>query len=109
MNKKVLLAAFVCSVSSAVIAGSATYKALDENEDGFISSKEAEAIPTLVEKWSEVDVNDDGKIDAVEFARFESLSTSDTTQSAPGEASKNADEESGGITGAVKKFMKGDE
>jgi hypothetical protein len=108
MSKKVLLAVLVCSVSSAVYAGSATYKALDENKDGLISAEEAEAIPTLVEQWTDVDVNEDGKIDAVEFSRFESLSTTGHMQSAPDEAAENPEEESGGITESVKKFMKGE-
>jgi hypothetical protein len=75
MNKKVLLAAFVCSVSSAVFAGSATYNALDENQDGVVSPKEAEAIPSLSAQWEKVDVNKDGKIDAAEFSSFEEFSS----------------------------------
>jgi hypothetical protein len=108
MSKKVLLAVLVCSVSSAVYAGGATYKALDEDKDGLVSREEAEAIPTLVEQWTDVDVNEDGRIDAVEFSRFESLSTSGHMQSAPEEAAENPEDESGGITGTVKRFMKGE-
>ncbi len=74
MSKKVLLAVLVCTVSSAVFAGSATYKALDEDKNGLVTPDEAEAMPTLTEQWTEIDVNEDGKIDAVEFSRFESLS-----------------------------------
>jgi EF hand len=108
MSKKFLLAVLVCGVSSAVYAGSATYKALDENKDGLVSHEEAEAIPTLADQWTEVDVNEDGKIDAVEFSRFESLTTTGHMHSTPDEAAESADEESGGITEKVKKFMKGE-
>lgn len=75
MSKKVLLSILACTFAGTVFAGSATHKALDEDKDGFIQPEEAEAMPTLVEQWTEVDVNEDGRIDAVEFSRFESLSS----------------------------------
>jgi Ca2+-binding EF-hand superfamily protein len=92
MNKKVLLAAFVCSVSSTVFAGDATYRALDENKDGYVSPEEAEAIPTLAEQWEKVDVNEDGKIDAAEFSSFESLSVPGHMHSAPEGATEKMEE-----------------
>ena len=56
MSKKVLLAVLACTVSSAVYAGSAAYKALDEDKDGLVTFDEAVAMPTLTEQWTEVDV-----------------------------------------------------
>ncbi|MGX2039020.1 hypothetical protein ACWJKU_02635 [Methylocaldum sp. MU1018] len=47
------------------------FKKLDENHDGLISEKEAEADSKLKERWSELDKNRDGRLDQDEFSKFE--------------------------------------
>ena len=48
--------------------------------------------------------NEDGKIDAVEFSRFESLITIGRIQIAPSEAAGEMEQESGGTTGSGKSY-----
>ena len=74
MKKIFLYSVLAYSFTSAVFAGSANYKLLDEDRDGWIQPEEAKAMPVLVDQWTEMDVNEDNRIDAVEFSRFESLS-----------------------------------
>ena len=47
--------------------GSAAFKALDTNGDGFLSRKEAEADKDLAKRFSEFDANKDGKLSEDEF------------------------------------------
>ena len=43
---------------------------LDANEDGQISVMEAEASPTLLERFASLDTNSDGLLSQEEFAAF---------------------------------------
>ena len=47
--------------------GSAAFKALDTNSDGFLSRKEAEADKDLAKRFSKFDANKDGKLSEDEF------------------------------------------
>ena len=47
--------------------GSAAFKALDTNGDGFLSRKEAEADKDLAKRFSAFDANKDGKLSEDEF------------------------------------------
>lgn len=73
MTRKLAFAVLVSAVTGTVWAGgeSSVYQQLDVDEDGYISPKEGGAIQGLVENWEEVDMNQDGRLDQVEFARFE--------------------------------------
>ena len=99
MIKKVLFSVLAGAFASAVCAGSANYKVLDDDKDGLINPEEADAMPALVENWTEFDVNEDGKIDAVEFSRFESLRAMD-------EATEQMGKEFGGYSEKEKGYMR---
>ena len=69
MMQKFLATLFVALLSAAAFAGG--MEALDADGSGTISQEEAQADPMLVEKWGEIDVNQDGQVDSAEFAQFE--------------------------------------
>ena len=71
MSEKLLAIAFAALLSGAAFAGD--MEALDADKDGNISQEEAQAHPVLVEKWTLIDANGDGQIDAAEFAQFEAM------------------------------------
>ncbi|HEX23297.1 MAG TPA: hypothetical protein ENH21_07685, partial [Chromatiales bacterium] len=48
-----------------------TFKKADTDQSGSISKEEASALPGLNEQWDTYDLNTDGVLDEVEFARFE--------------------------------------
>lgn len=47
------------------------YNTLDSNDDGYVSQEEGAALEGLTETWEIIDVNQDGQLDAAEFAKFE--------------------------------------
>ena len=49
----------------------AEFAKLDKNKDGYIDKAEAVMEPKLLGKWSEADINKDGKISKDEFLAFE--------------------------------------
>lgn len=55
-----------------VAAGGAPedFRALDRNEDGYISPQEAEQHEALATQWDEADQNQDDRLDRAEFAAF---------------------------------------
>lgn len=71
MKTKLAIAAIAAAFSMVAVAGDAEYTALDADQDGVISVQESEANSALGEKFTEVDVNQDGQIDKAEFAQFE--------------------------------------
>ena len=99
MTNKVPPFILACTFASTVFAGTSNHKALDLDQDGYLNPEEAHAMPTLVEQWTEVDVNEDGRIDAVEFSRFESLS-------APGVSTGEMDRATGEYSQEGKKYMR---
>ena len=58
---------------SGSVAAAETYMGLDADKNGAISMEEATAMPSLADKWEELDVNVDGQLDSEEFARFETI------------------------------------
>lgn len=71
MLKTRIVAVAALLVSGSVAAGG-LYMELDTDKNGSISPKEAAALPSLSDKWKELDINADGQLDKKEFARFES-------------------------------------
>ena len=88
MKEKLTLAVIIAALSGTAFAGSAetqsateqeqpgasqsvTLQDLDLNQDGYIDEIEATAHPELVNRWGELDANQDGKLDEEEFAKFE--------------------------------------
>lgn len=75
------------SLSAALLAGSlsgvtalasdypATFEALDQDGNGYISSQEAAARQDLVDNWASIDKNGDDKINITEFSAFEGTGT----------------------------------
>jgi protein involved in sex pheromone biosynthesis len=75
MKDKIAIAALALAFSAAACAGDqAALEAADADKDGAISAQEAEAVPGLTEQWAVVDINQDGMVDAAEFAQFEPTS-----------------------------------
>jgi|GEM_PF-3159666 len=73
MMKKtvVTLTALLVSLASGnVFAGTDSLMALDKDQDGFVTLEEAQALPEVVEAFSALDVNKDGKLDMEELAAF---------------------------------------
>ena len=70
MNQKLLFAALVTLASGTAFADD-TFKKADTDQSGSISKQEASALPGLSEQWDTYDLNTDGVLDEVEFARFE--------------------------------------
>lgn len=62
------------SSMSPASAGSA-YAALDRDDNGTISNREAGGNVDLQRNWDKVDANDDGAVDPAEFAAFEARPT----------------------------------
>lgn len=74
MNMKVNVAVLALALSGVAFAAEdpeAIYNAADADQDGMLSESEAEGVPGLTEKWSEVDANQDGQVDKAEFSQFE--------------------------------------
>jgi len=70
MNQKLLFAALITLASGTVFADDA-FRTADTDQSGSISKQEASALPGLSEQWDTYDLNTDGVLDEVEFARFE--------------------------------------
>lgn len=49
----------------------ASFSSLDQDGDGAITQEEAQGLPQLVENFTQVDRNQDGRVDEAEFAQFE--------------------------------------
>ncbi len=72
MNQKLLFAAlFTFTLASGTAFAGDTFKTADTDQSGSISKEEAAALPGLNEQWDTYDLNTDGVLDEVEFARFE--------------------------------------
>lgn len=67
-----LLAAMPLATLSAGARSAAVplFAQLDRDKDGFIDLREAQAAPGLVRSFDAMDVDRDGKLDRVEFARW---------------------------------------
>jgi len=52
-------------------ANAEIFSKLDTNADGYISMEEAEAHADLPDAFADGDMNDDGRLDPVEFAKLE--------------------------------------
>jgi hypothetical protein len=73
MKKYTLTALALMTVSGLAWAGSgaASFQDLDSNRDGQITLDEAKKSPEVKAKFTQVDANKDGKLDAAEFAALE--------------------------------------
>ncbi len=67
-----LLAAMPLATLSAAARSAAEplFAQLDRDKDGFIDAREAQAARGLVRRFDVMDVNRDGRLDRVEFARW---------------------------------------
>ena len=61
-----------------------SFTALDENNDGLLSSTEAQRAVDLRERFSELDLNQDGNLDRAEYSAFEIEPSGPTTAIAEG-------------------------
>ena len=81
------LAGVVFAVGAAQQEGGATaeqdwqqsFQELDRDDKGYVTQAEVEHIPGLLEQWDELDVNQDERLDELEFSQFEPASTSAQT------------------------------
>lgn len=75
MKKHMLTALILMAVSGFAWAGAAadktSFEQLDANHDGQISRDEAKKSPEVSKKFVQADTNQDGKLDAAEFAALE--------------------------------------
>ncbi len=67
MNTRIALATVILLASSATLAADA-FTALDTDGNGLLSADEASKMPGLMDQWKELDSNEDGSLDAKEFA-----------------------------------------
>ena len=75
MKKHLLTALALMAVSGFAWAGSGkvSFQDLDTNRDGQISLDEAKKSPEIAKKFVRADANQDGKLDAAEFAALETM------------------------------------
>lgn len=75
MKKHLLTALALMTVSGFAWAGSGkvSFQDLDTNRDGQISLEEAKKAPEISKKFVQADTNQDGKLDAAEFAALETM------------------------------------
>ena len=75
MKKHLLTALALMAVSGFAWAGSGkiSFQDLDANRDGQISLEEAKKAPDIAKKFVQADTNQDGKLDAAEFAALETM------------------------------------
>jgi len=75
MKKHLLTALALMTVSGFAWAGSGkiSFQDLDTNRDGQISLEEAKKAPEVSKKFVQADTNQDGKLDAAEFAALETM------------------------------------
>jgi Ca2+-binding EF-hand superfamily protein len=75
MKKHLLTALALMTVSGFAWAGSGkvSFQDLDTNRDGQISLEEAKKAPEISKKFVQADTNQDGKLDAAEFAALEAM------------------------------------
>lgn len=93
MNKKLWMiiaaAVFAGGATQSVLAedavmgdnpAAAAFQALDADQDSYISEQEASNDAELSERWAEIDTDQNGKIDRVEFSALDiSESEEDST------------------------------
>jgi hypothetical protein len=48
-----------------------TFQQLDQDDDGYVSIREATGQNELLKQWTQVDKNTDGQLEAAEFSAFE--------------------------------------
>lgn len=70
MSKKIIVAVLGAFFVVAATAGD-VFTTLDADLNGAISKDEASAMPSLAEKWKELDVDASGDLSAEEFAIYE--------------------------------------
>lgn len=83
------------AASPGITSGNGSFGKLDKNQDGSLTKREAGSDKTLAKQFDSLDVNRDGKLDAVEFARFETSgasSSSGATRSTPSSAGSPNDD-----------------
>ncbi len=75
MTKYTLTALALMAVSGLAWAGSgaASFKDLDTNRDGQITLDEAKKAPEVKNGFTKADANQDGTLDAAEFAALETM------------------------------------
>lgn len=75
MKKYTLTALTLLTVSGLAWAGSGavSFKDLDTNHDGQITPDEAKKAPAVKSGFTKADINQDGALDAAEFAAFEPM------------------------------------
>ena len=56
-----------------------SFQELDRDDKGYVTREEVEHIPGLLEQWDELDVNQDERLDELEFSQFEPAPTSAQT------------------------------
>ncbi len=74
--KKYTLAAFVLMTALGLAwagSGAASFNDLDTNHDGQISLDEAKKAPEVKDGFTKADTNQDGTLDAAEFAALEAM------------------------------------
>lgn len=64
---------------AALAAGSADFKTLDDNNDGYITKDDVSNSSTLRQDWDTLDLNDDDKLDRAEFSKFETMDSGSGT------------------------------
>ena len=75
IKKHIVTALALMAVSGLAWAGSGkvSFQDLDSNRDGQITLDEAKKSPEVKARFTQADANQDGKLDAAEFAALETM------------------------------------
>lgn len=79
-------ASFAAVAETSAGTSGPSFKQLDKNTDGYISSEEAKGRESLVAEFSRADRNQDGKVSETEFSAFDTDQVSNGTQVDSGSA-----------------------
>ena len=72
MRKMPIATALIVLAAVAAQAETAkTFQSLDTDANGYLSQQEAGSNPDIMNRWSDLDKNQDQKLDSAEFSAFE--------------------------------------
>lgn len=85
MNAKWTATLFASLFSGAALAagGAADFHTLDNDNDGYVTKDDISSNSAITDEWDTLDVNDDDRLDQAEFARFETMTGTESSDGVP--------------------------